>query len=109
MLSECNHPLSYRRAYKRFKVEASATLAIGEDLKIPSILADLSVRGGGIFSNYPLCDNAKIDIAINAPALFKDTIYKKANVAWCKKVSDNLWQAGLDFGLDNLLQFTETA
>lgn len=91
---------SHRRCYDRFKVDGSATL-IRDMQEVPSILTDLSCRGGGIVSNAPVGINEKVGVVINAPFFFPEPVYRDATVAWCSRISDKLWQAGLDFGYDN--------
>jgi len=100
---EQNHSSSLRRrCYERFNVDAQATLIINKNLEQSSILVDLSTKGAGLFSNYPLKVDEEIEIVIIAPFFFKEPIHRRAKVAWCKAVYTNSWQAGLDFGLDNL-------
>lgn len=93
---------SYRRCYDRFKVEGSATL-VRDMQELPSILTDLSCRGGSIVSSIPVKASEKVGLVISAPFFFPEPIYRDATVAWCSRIADNLWQAGLDFGYDNPL------
>jgi hypothetical protein len=37
--------------------------------------------------------------------ILDEPVAKQAKVVWCKKIDNNLWQAGLDFGLDNKINF----
>ena len=96
---------SYRRTYQRIALEASATLVINKSKEEPSGLRDLCPRGAGIVTCYPLKENEKIDIIIQVPYLFASAVYKQAKVAWTKKIDENLWQGGLDFGEANKLFF----
>lgn len=92
----------YRRSFFRYIVEASANLIINK-LKKPVIVKDLCPRGANIFSNYPLEVSKEIEIEI--VSFFEKPVYRKARVVWAKEIDNNLWQAGLDFGLDNLIDF----
>jgi len=96
---------SHRRSYERFEVDASATLILNKNLEIPSILTNLSAGGAGTVSNGSLQVNEKVKIIIRAPFFFENPVYKEARVAWCKRLDENLCQAGLDFGLDNGIEF----
>jgi len=97
--------ISYRRYYERFKVEGSATLIADKNSEIPSILTDLSSHGAGIFSIDPLKVNEKIQVTIKAPFFFATPLHKEARVAWCNRIDDDSYQAGLDFGTDKPIQF----
>ncbi len=104
---EQSYSLSHqRRTYDRFIIEGSATVVTENDLEIPSILKDVSTRGAGIVSNYPLTVNKEIGIFINPCPLVKSQTYRRARVAWSEKINDNLYGSGLDFGLFNQLKFT---
>lgn len=92
----------YRRSFFRYVVEASANLIINK-LRKPVIVRDLCPRGACIFSNYPLELSKEIEIEIIS--FFEVPICKKARVVWLKEINSTLWQAGLDFGIDNLIDF----
>ncbi len=94
---------SYRRSYDRYKVDDYATLIVN-DAERPSVLKDLSSRGGGIVSDYPLNANDRVGIIIRS-ALFDQPLRREARVAWCSRAEGNLYRAGLDFGLDNRIEF----
>jgi hypothetical protein len=94
-----------RRSWERYIVEALATVITGRILKRPSVLRDLSVRGGCLVTNYPLILDDRIEIVIHNVIFLKNPVFKEAKVVWCRKVDDNLYQSGLDFGEDNLIQF----
>ena len=91
----------FRRSYQRFILDASASLIINKTTEEPSILRDLCSRGIGVVTHYCLKENQEVTIIIKIPYLFDSPVYKQAKVAWCKKIDDDLWQGGLDFGEDN--------
>lgn len=93
-----------RRAYERYKLDDSAILILNKKLEKSSILRDLSVRGVGFVCDFPIKNNEKIEIIIKS-SLFRSSMRKEANVVWCNKIGDNLYRAGLDFGLDNKIDF----
>jgi hypothetical protein len=66
-----------------------------------SILKDLSARGARILSHMALAVNQKIDLVINAPFISQENLSKQATVVWSKRISNSLWQHGLDFGEDS--------
>ena len=66
---------------------------------------DICPRGAGAYTDYPLNSNEKVNIIIKPSALIDTFIYKQAKVAWCNKVSQNLWGVGFDFGEDNKITF----
>lgn len=93
----------HRREYNRFEVNALAILVVNNDLEKTILLKNLSGRGASVIGNCPLQVNNKIEIVIHIPFLCDKPIHKEARVAWCNKVNDELWEGGLDFGLDNKL------
>ena len=97
---EIDYSLPFRRTYKRFIVEVQATLIINNSLRITAIAKDLCSRGVGIICKYPLKVNEQVEIIIFLA--LQNTVCNKAKVVWSEKVDENLWRAGLDFGLDNL-------
>jgi c-di-GMP-binding flagellar brake protein YcgR len=97
---------SYRRAYARISFESSAEISTVKARGISTILTDLSAGGAGLVVNFPFDAMEKVEIQIKPSILFKDVLRKSARVAWCKKLSSDLWNVGLDFGADNLLNFS---
>lgn len=93
-----------RRSYERYKLDDSAILILNKKLEKSSILRDLSARGVGFVCDFPLRNNDKIEIIIKS-SLFESSMRKEANVIWCSKIEDNLYRVGLDFGLDNKIDF----
>jgi len=90
----------YRRDYQRFLLNDSASLITSEGIEKRFLLRDLSVRGIGIFGNSSLYLDEKVKVVINAPLFFERPVARHAKVAWCQKIGADLWQGGLDFGLD---------
>ncbi len=95
----------YRREYPRFILNDSASLITKEGQEINLIVKDLCVRGAGVISNSALDIGRKEQVVINAPCLFERPLAKEVKVAWCRQIDKNLWQAGLDFGLANKINF----
>jgi len=97
---------AFRRAYVRFPVESSAEISTLKARGISTILTDVSAGGAALVTNIPFDDKEKVEILIKSSILFKEALKKKAKVAWCKKLGFDLWQVGLDFGVDNLINFS---
>ena len=97
---------AFRRAYLRFPVESSAEISTLKARGISTILTDVSAGGAGLVTNIPFDAMEKVEILIKSSILFKEVLKKKARVAWCEKVGFDLWQMGLDFGVDNLIKFS---
>jgi len=90
-----------KRTYSRYQLDGSATL-IGENgIEESSILKDISCRGAGVVTSSALRPNEKLNIIIGVSYLFNQPVTRKARVAWCQRISSNLWQGGLDFGETN--------
>lgn len=100
-----NHTTPLRRAHHRFLVDGVATICAGKNAEKVLILKNLCPRGVSVVTNYPMTINEKITVVIDIPA-FKEPIRKKAKIVWCNKINGNSWQIGLDFGLNNKLDFS---
>lgn len=96
-----DYTLYCRRSFFRYIVEASASLVI-DKLRKPAIVKDLCARGVCVFCNLPLEVSREIEIEI--VSFFDKPVYRKAKVIWSKEIDHDLWQAGLDFGLENLIE-----
>ncbi len=96
----------YRRNYERFVVNDSASLVTDNSIERPLILEDLSARGASVIGDYPFQINEKVTVVIYIPFFLDSPAFKQAKTVWCKKIDRNLWQAGLDFGIDNLINLT---
>ncbi len=94
---------TYRRDYKRFIVNDSVSLVTDNGVERPLILEDLSARGAAVVGDYPFRINGKVTVVIYAPFFLDSPALKQAKTVWCKKINENMWQAGLDFGMDNLI------
>lgn len=94
-----------RRSYERYKLDDSATLILNNKVEKSSILRDLSARGVGFVCDFPLKANEKIEIIIKS-SLFVSSMHKEASVVWCSKIERNLYRAGIDFGIDNKINFS---
>jgi len=94
--------MPYRRKYERFILNDSASLVTKEGKEERLLLKDLSVVGAGVTGNSSLDINETVAVVIQAPFFSNKPIYKQARVAWCEKVDTNLWESGLDFGLDKI-------
>jgi hypothetical protein len=99
--------LLHRRVYPRVAFDAPATLLVDNLLRKPSVVKDLSVRGAGIVTTYPVTLNQKVDLFIDAPLHFNKPIEREARVAWSKQTDDNLWRVGLDFNENHKLSLNE--
>lgn len=92
----------YRRSYERFILNDSASVVTKEGEEKSLLVKDLSARGIGVIGDSAFGINEKVTMVINVPFFFDRPISKQAKVVWCKKIDQNLWQAGLVFGLDKI-------
>lgn len=104
-----NTMLRYRRNYERFLVNDSASLVTDNSSARPLIVGDLSARGAGVIGDYPFRVNEKVNVVIYTPFFLDRPAFKQAKAVWCKKIHRNLWQAGLDFGTDSLINLRPAA
>lgn len=85
-----------RRYFIRYLIESSGILILNNNLRQTVIVNDLCPKGAGVYCNRSLDTGQEIEIIISY--FFDKLVQKKAKVAWCIKVNENLWRAGLDFG-----------
>ncbi|MFH1767788.1 MAG: PilZ domain-containing protein [Candidatus Omnitrophota bacterium] len=95
-----------RRSCARYKIETSAKVVGNGQEEKPLILKDISSRGVGVFSGYSFTPNAKIKIIFTNP-FSQETLCRIVRVAWAREVNDDCWEAGLDFGIDNIICFSQ--
>ena len=98
-----SYPDVDRRLFSRYIIEGSAILIVKENLKEPVVVIDLCPRGAGIYCNQPL--KVGEEVLVELSYFFDKVIQKKAKVVWCKEAEKGSWRVGLDFGMDNLLEF----
>ncbi len=94
----------HRRTYLRFAIQASARVKEVYRKQQPAVVEDLGVRGACIAVTSPLTVEKKVTLDIIAP-YWKNTLQRTARVVWIKEADKGWWHCGLDFGVDNLLQF----
>ncbi len=97
---------SYRRALPRFPLESSAEINTGKAKGIISMLTDVSAGGAGVVTNISFEVLEIVEIFIKASFMYKNGLKKKARVAWCNKLSSDLWKVGLDFRVDDQQKFS---
>ncbi|HTY45675.1 MAG TPA: PilZ domain-containing protein [Patescibacteria group bacterium] len=88
---------TYRRCHDRYLVDAAATLFFDTAGERPSRLMDVSWKGAGVYTDYPLTQNDTVQIFIPPSYFFDTPVRHHARVAWCNKIRENLWRAGLVF------------
>ena len=92
-----------RRVYRRYKADTTAyILSLGDLIEKPLLLRDLSSRGAGIVSYYPLHVNGLITIILAIPFL-KESVSRQARVIWSRKIDNHCWGSGIDFGSNHLV------
>ena len=96
--------LVYRRDYFRYIMNDSVSLLTKKGNEIEMILKDLSARGAGVVGDSPLEVNEKVTAVISAPFFFDSPVHRQATIVWCQRIANNLWQGGLDFGIDNKIE-----
>jgi len=67
-------------------------------------MQDLSSRGAGLFGSFPLLVRQELTVFINTVLLTRP-LTRRGKVVWSHKLDGDLWQSGLDFGLDNKIEF----
>jgi hypothetical protein len=97
--------MPFRRSYARISVNHWTRLSRDEFPEEKILLDDLSARGAGIITDFALTLESKVKIEIPKPFIDYPKL-KDAKIIWCRQIKENLYRTGLDFGLDNLLEFS---
>ena len=95
----------HRRAYERYLVESSATLCVEGESPHRSMLRDISPRGAGIVTTYPLVSQQKLTLLTDSSFFFKVPTSRQTKVVWCEKIGDRYWRGGLAFDEDDKVAF----
>ncbi|MCK9594447.1 MAG: PilZ domain-containing protein [Candidatus Omnitrophica bacterium] len=93
-----------RRNYPRFETNESAMVI--QDTGSPEktvILEEVAEQGVRVIGYEPLKPKDHIKIHFKVPFFCPHTVQKKAVVIWVRPASGIMWEAGLDFGPDNLV------
>jgi len=95
----------HRRAYERYLVETSATFCVEGEGPRRSMLRDVSPRGAGIITTYPLAPKQKLTLFTDSSFFFKVPTTRKTQVVWCEQIGDRYWRGGLAFDEDDKVEF----
>lgn len=93
---------TFRRDYNRFVINKDAVIITKEGERKKVILQDLSASGAAVTADRPFEKQEKVRINIDVPAFFDKPIDAEARVVWSKKLENNLWQVGLNFGMNKI-------
>ena len=103
-------PPAFRRSYDRYPVDAAGTAYIqSKDQERVSLIKNISLRGVGIISNYPLERGERVAVSIQS-ALIKNSLQTKtARVVWSRQVEEGLWHTGLEMIFTSIIEFNRKA
>lgn len=99
--------ITLRREFTRFEVNGQASLFDDTKQNQVCILKDISSRGAGIIGYKQLDISSYVTIKFTIPFLSEGFIQRKARAVWSRKVDENLWESGLDFGFANMLELVK--
>ena len=93
-----------RRNYPRFETNVSAKITLDTDPREKTVmLENASELGVRIIGYEPLKASDYVKIHFQIPYFCSHIVQKKAKVIWSKPIAGKIWEAGLDFGMDNLV------
>ena len=97
--------VAMRRSYARFQVEnASGILNDGQSERV-FLIKDISALGMGLVTDNPLEHFKVMRFEIKPNFFLRTGASRQGKVVWCNKIKDGLWEAGVDFGVGNELEF----
>jgi hypothetical protein len=99
---ESSCPPLCRRSYERKKAEGRALLSDGGRFEKTVAVKDISGRGVGIVSTFPL-EQGRVYAVIIRSAVLRSPVQKPLRVAWCQKIDAHSWIAGFDIGLNEAI------
>jgi hypothetical protein len=91
-----------RRSYERKDIEGRALLSDGGRFEKTVAVKNISGRGVGIVSTFPL-EKGRVYAVIIRSAVLKSPVQKPLRVAWCQKIDAHIWTAGFDIGLSEAI------
>lgn len=89
--------------YDRFETNSTAWVRCVAEEPATVLMENISARGAAILAYQPFNVNDKLTILFDLPFSSRRRIHKQTHVAWCTQLKEGVWEAGLDFGLDNTL------
>jgi hypothetical protein len=92
-----------RRLYDRFEANTTAVVRRGFETAETVLMENISARGAAVLGYRPFAKNDKLNILFRLPFSLKRPIHKQAHVVWCSEIKEGVWEAGIDFGMDNTL------
>lgn len=88
-----------KRDYERIKIDGIAVLIIDENTKKGLIIKDISARGVRGQTTLALAVGQRVKLIIQSSFLTQP-LERGATVVWCGERGRNLWEIGLDFGMN---------
>lgn len=95
----------YRRSYERYLVESQATLRTEDGITCRSMLRDISPRGAGIITTYPIIPKQTVTLFTDSSFFFKVPTTRKTQVVWSEKIGERYWRGGVVFDEDDKIAF----
>ena len=86
-------PPECRRAFRRIILEEVAELSVSGKREKAVIVKDISGRGIGIESDFPVQVGGLYTLIFRS-AMLQNQIFKFLRVVWCDKTDENIWRAG---------------
>jgi hypothetical protein len=93
-----------RRNYPRFETNASAKITCSTDSREKTVmLEEAGEQGVRVIGYEPFKASDDVKISFQIPYFCPHMVQKKARVIWSRLIAGKMWEAGLDFGTDNLI------
>jgi hypothetical protein len=97
----------HRRLYERLNVDFQAVIMNADNVRQDVVLRNISTRGVCVESVQPFRLGTLMDLWIGEPPFLTSSLQKKAKVVWWRPLGNNRYCAGLDFGLDNMIELVK--
>jgi hypothetical protein len=103
-------PQAFRRAHDRYPVDAAGIAYIqSKDQEGVSLVKNISLRGVGIISNYPLDRGERVAVSIQSALIKNSSQNKTARVVWSRQVQEGFWHTGLEMIFTSIIEFNRKA
>jgi len=70
-------------------------------------LRNICARGACVDSGRPFKIDTRVEVMIAQSSFFSGPFEKKARVIWSRALGNDRYCAGLDFGLDNMIELVK--
>jgi hypothetical protein len=97
----------HRRSYERLNINFPVSLVDADNFRQEAFLLNICARGACVDSGRPFKVDTRVEVMAAQSSFLSGPFEKKARVIWSRPLGNNRYCAGLDFGLDNMIELVK--